>query len=105
MDNLKTILLTRGQISNLLILEDCIPAVEAAFAMYAEGKAFPPQVMGMEVMNGGFHIKAGILNTGRSYFVSKVNANFPSNPKRSGKPSIQGIIAVMDASDGSLLAL
>jgi ornithine cyclodeaminase/alanine dehydrogenase-like protein (mu-crystallin family) len=35
----------------------------------------------------------------------KINANFPGNPKRHGLPTIQGVIALFDASDGRVLAL
>src|SRR6185295_10561255 len=54
---------------------------------------------------GGFHIKAGILGLDRNYFVAKINANFPCNPKQNNLPTIQGVITVCDANDGRLLAL
>jgi len=55
--------------------------------------------------DGGFHIKAGMLQLGRSYFAAKVNANFPQNAKRFALPLIQGIIVLCDGENGYPLAL
>jgi len=99
------LLLTRKDVVDLLTVDECIAGVEQAFRLYGEGKVPPPAILGMHVQNGGFHIKAGILEYSRPYFVTKINANFPGNPKRNGVPMIQGIIAVNDALDGTLLAL
>ena len=89
----------------MLTIEACITAVEAAFRLYAEGKVPSPKVMGIHTNGGGFHIKAGILDLSRSWFVAKLNANFPANPVQRGLPTIQGIIAVMEGTNGRLLAL
>jgi len=97
--------LNRGTVGGLLTLDECIPAVESALRAHAEGKAFPPKVLGMHLGNGGFHIKAGVMTLSRKYFVAKINANFPGNSKQNGLPTIQGVIAVCDAEDGKLLAL
>jgi ornithine cyclodeaminase/alanine dehydrogenase-like protein (mu-crystallin family) len=80
-------------------------AVEHAFKLYAEGKAAPPKVLGIHADNGGFHIKAGMMNLGKNFFVAKSNANFPQNPEAYGLPSIQGVIIVGDGENGRLLAL
>lgn len=100
-----TIILNRKDVARLLNIEECMDAVEKVFGMFAEGKAPSPKVLGVQADEGGFHIKAGILNLDRPYFVTKVNANFPGNPKQYNLPTIQGVIVVCDASDGRLLAL
>jgi alanine dehydrogenase len=100
-----TLLLYRADIAKLLSMEECIAAVEKAFKIYATGEAQPPGILGVHAQEGGFHIKAGIMNLGKSYFVAKTNANFPNNRKLFGLPAIQGIIAVSDAENGRLLAL
>jgi len=100
-----TLLLQRGDIAGLLSIGECMDAVEEAFCLHAEGKAMPPRVIGLHAEDGGFHIKAGILGLSRSYFVAKVNANFPSNLKKHGLPTIQGVIVICDACDGRLLAI
>jgi ornithine cyclodeaminase/alanine dehydrogenase-like protein (mu-crystallin family) len=105
MEPVNTILLQRKDVASLLGIEECMDAVERAFCLHAEGKALPPKVLGIHSDYGGFHIKAGIMNLSKSYFVAKMNANFPCNPKQNGLPIIQGVVMVCDANDGRLLAL
>jgi alanine dehydrogenase len=57
------------------------------------------------VPGGGFHVKAALLPGPRSYFAAKVNGNFPDNPRRSGLPSIQGLIVLCDGENGRPLAV
>jgi ornithine cyclodeaminase/alanine dehydrogenase-like protein (mu-crystallin family) len=59
----------------------------------------------MHAHDGGFHIKAGFLEEGKSYFVAKMNANFPQNKQRFGLPTIQGVIILSDGENGYPLAL
>jgi alanine dehydrogenase len=99
------LLLKRSEIASLLGVEECISAVEHAFRLYAEGRTTPPGVLAIHASDGGFHIKAGLLELGRPYFVAKVNANFPQNTKRFGLPLIQGVIVLCDAENGYPLAL
>lgn len=105
MVEMETLILQRRHVENLLGIEECMTAVEHAFGLYAEGKAFPPRVLGLHADNGGFHIKAGMLGLSRDYFVAKINANFPGNPQQFGLPTIQGVIVVCDAVNGRLLAV
>jgi len=100
-----TLVLTRNEVASLLTIEDCTRAVEDAFRMYGEGKTSPPGVLGVHVRDGGFHIKAGVLQLDRAYFAAKVNANFPRNAKQFGLPLIQGVIVLCDAENGYPLAL
>jgi alanine dehydrogenase len=99
------VLLTSREIQSLLTLDECIDAVEHAFRMYGEGNAVPPGVLGVHAKGGGFHIKAGLLNLSRSYFAAKVNGNFPENNSRLGLPTIQGVIVLCDAGNGTPLAV
>jgi alanine dehydrogenase len=92
MSNSETLLFNKGEVSSLLALDECINSVEEAFKLYAEGKAMPPGVLGIHALQGGFHIKAGILNLKKNYFVAKINANFPHNRNRFGLPTIQGVL-------------
>jgi alanine dehydrogenase len=100
-----TLLLNGNDVRELLTIEECISGVEEAFKLRALGKADAPAILGVHAKDGGFHIKAGILNLGREYFVSKTNANFPQNRKKNGLPTIQGVMVVSDAQNGRLLAL
>lgn len=105
MDASETLLLSRSEVAELLTLEDCIDAVETVFRLQGEDKIAPSRILGIHASNGGMHIKAGLLQVGRSYFVAKANTNFPGNIQRSGLPTIQGIIVVCDAGNGQPLAI
>ena len=105
MDREGTLLLKRSEVATLLGVEECIAAVEQAFKLHAEGKFAPPGILGIHAPNGGLHIKAGIMELGRPYFVAKVNANFPQNMSRFGLPLIQGIVVLCDGENGYPLAL
>ena len=100
-----TLLLTGRDVAALLSIEECMTAVEYAFKLYGEGKTQPPGILGVHARDGGFHIKAGLLELNRSYFVAKVNANFPGNGTRFGLPTIQGVVVLSDAENGYPLAL
>jgi alanine dehydrogenase len=100
-----TLVLTRGDVQHFVSLTDCIAAVEHAFRMHGEEKTQAPGMMGIHSSEGGFHIKAGILQLAHNYFAAKVNANFPSNPQRFNLPTIQGVIVLCDAQNGCPLAV
>src|SRR5436853_2506210 len=100
-----TLLLRRSEVAALLGVEECMAAVEQAFMLHAQGKATPPGTLGIHTTGGGFHIKAGLLELGRTYFAAKTNANFPQNMQRFGLPLIQGIIVLCDGENGYPLAL
>jgi alanine dehydrogenase len=99
------LLLTSREIQSLLTLDECIVAVEHAFRAYGEGRAVPPAVLSMHTEGGGFHVKAGLLELDQSYFAAKVNGNFPENSSRFGLPTIQGVIVLCDAGNGTPLAV
>ena len=101
----ETLVLSRRDVAGLLTIDECTLAVERAFKLYGEGKTQPPGVLGVHANDGGFHIKAGILNLDRPYFAAKVNANFPQNSARFGLPLIQGVIVLCDAENGYPLAV
>lgn len=103
--NSGTLLLTRRDVATLLNVEECTKAVERVFRMYGEGKTRRPGVLGVHAKDGGFHIKAGVLDLDRPYFAAKINANFPNNPNRLGLPTIQGVIVLSDAENGYPLAV
>jgi alanine dehydrogenase len=99
------LLLRQSDIANLLSLKDCIDAVEEIFRLQGEGKVPPPGILGVKAVGGSLHVKAGLLPGERSYIVAKLNTNFPGNCARFGLPTIQGVIVLYDAENGSPLAL
>ena len=100
-----TLLLSRSEVAGLLGIEECIAAVERVFQLYGEGKTQPPGILGVHAHDGGFHIKAGLLDLDRSFFAAKINANFPHNANRFGLPLIQGVIVLADGQNGYPLAI
>ncbi len=100
-----TLLLSRSDVAALLSLDDCVDAVEGAFRMAGLGLAAPPGILGVPARDGGFHIKAALLDLSRPYFAAKLNGNFRGNRERFGLPTIQGVIALFDGENGRPLAL
>lgn len=102
----QTIILTGSDVRHLLDLTACLDAVERAFRMHGQGLARNPAVASIPVADGGFHVKAGVLDVGGgSYFVSKTNANFPAKRVVRDLPTIQGTLVVHDATSGVPLAV
>jgi alanine dehydrogenase len=99
---IETFILTRSDIATLLTVPDCIAAVAEAFDALGNGAAQPPVTAAVHAVDGGFHIKAGVLN---NYFASKTNGNFPHNREVRGLPTIQGLLMLSDATDGRVLAV
>jgi alanine dehydrogenase len=97
--------LSSADVKALLTMDECIAAVEMAFRLHGEGRTTRPAVLSLHVSHGGFHVKAGVLSLSRNYFAAKVNANFPENPARFGFATIQGMIILCDADNGTPLAL
>jgi len=100
-----TLLLSRADIAELLTLDDCIEAVEAAFRDYSLGKSLGTGILHMDAPNGEFHIKAGGLHEPSLYFALKANAGFFNNAARFGLPNIQGLILLYNAENGYPLAV
>lgn len=99
-----TRILTRREVADLLTLEDCIPAVAAAFRAHAEGGALPSGVLGLHVPGGAFHVKAAGLAEPALVGV-KVNGNFFANEARFALPRIQGVIFLADTRHGYPVAV
>lgn len=96
-----TRILTAADVAALLTIDDCIAAVETAFRDFGEGRIAPPQSLGVHGDRGTFHVKAAIADI----FATKINANFPDNPRQHGLPTIQGLIVVMDVDRGTPLGI
>ena len=100
-----TLILSRKEVAGLQSIEEYIAAVERVFQLYGAGKTQPPGILGVHAHDGGFHIKAGILELDQSFFAAKINANFPHNANRFGLPLIQGVIILADGQNGYPLAV
>ena len=85
--------------------QDYLAAVETGFRSYADGSADVPAPMHIPAGQGAFHVKGARIALDRAYVAVKLNGNFPGNPRRSGLPTIQGVVILCDANDGSVLAV
>lgn len=83
----------------------CIAAVETAFRRRAEGSAPPAGVHAVTLARGTVHVKTAAESAGAGFLASKVNANFPANPVERGLPTIQGLVVVLAADDGTPVAV
>ena len=99
------LILRRSEVAGLMDPAAYLAAVEAGFRSYANRKASVPMPMHIPVANGGFHGKGALVMLDRAYVAVKVNGNFPGNPRRNRLPTIQGVVLLFDAADGSLLAV
>lgn len=99
------LLLDRPTVAGLLSLDDCIEAVQAAFAAHARGETLAPGLLHGDGVGGEYHIKAGGLRAPRAYYACKVNSSFFQNRVTNGLPNIQGLILLYDATDGRPLAV
>jgi len=102
------LVLSRGDVERVLDLPSCIDAVDAALRAAATNRA-RSAILGLHAREGGLHGKAAYLEEDSaepaSWFVAKLNANFPRNPERFALPTIQGVLALFDGECGRLLAL
>lgn len=101
-----TLLLSGSDVAARLSLPQCIRAVEDAFRSHGLKLLPDPEVLGLHLPDGGIHVKTGVFETGvRRFVVVKANANFPHNPTRHRRPTIQGAVLLFDAEHGALLAV
>ena len=100
-----TLLLNRSEVQQLLTLPECIDAIDEVFRLQGEGHIPSSAILGIKAPDGGLHVKAAFLPGARDCIVAKLNTNFPANNSRGGLPTIQGVIVVCDAANGSPLAV
>jgi ornithine cyclodeaminase/alanine dehydrogenase-like protein (mu-crystallin family) len=99
------LLLSRRDIAALMTPQDYVDAVETAFRGHAGEGVSIPMPMHIPAHNGAFHAKGARLTLDRDYVAVKLNGNFPGNPRDNGKPTIQGVVLLCDAADGTVLAV
>lgn len=97
--------LTRSDVRQLLDAKTCMDAVEEALRLHTKGATFAQGALGTHVEGGGFHVKAAGLKGPPAYYAAKVNANFPANHERWKRPTVQGVVILFDAVNGTPLAM
>jgi ornithine cyclodeaminase/alanine dehydrogenase-like protein (mu-crystallin family) len=99
-------LISSEQVLRDIPIGQAITAVEQALLRMGAGLVSAPVSMGVAVADGTFHVKACTSTPpdAAGLFVAKINANFPAN-SATGRPTIQGAIAVFDTRHGDLRAI
>jgi ornithine cyclodeaminase/alanine dehydrogenase len=100
-----TLLLSRAYIHAQVPAAAYLPALREAFLALDRGELRTPSVGHLPGNGGSVHIKAAAGLQRFAKVVVKINANFPGNPMKYGLPTIQGVIVLIDAYSGELLAL
>ncbi len=103
----RTRILTRGELSPLLVTRDYIEGVEYAFRQHGESLSFgTAMIHGNTPSDVEFHIKAGGLQwKGKPFFALKANGSSFRNRELRGLPNILGTILLFDAESGYPLAI
>ncbi|MGQ1786805.1 MULTISPECIES: ornithine cyclodeaminase family protein [unclassified Saccharicrinis] len=100
-----SLIFNRTDIQSLMSLPEHIEVVENAFKLYAQGDVINPDLLHFDTQNGEFHLKAGGLETPKTYFGLKSNGGFFQNKATNGLPNIQGVILLHDGDNGFPLAI
>ncbi len=98
---MRTILL--HEIKAVLPSLDLMPAIEAGFVAYSEGRAVVPPIGELLLAKGEVHIKYGYLRQDE-YYVIKIASGFYANPKI-GLSSSNGLMLLFSQETGELLSI
>jgi len=82
---------------------DLLPAIEAGFMAYAQGRANVPPVGELLMDQGEVHIKYGCIE-GDPYYVIKIASGFPANAAL-GRPSGNGMMLLFSQETGEPAAV
>ncbi len=96
-------ILPRNEIERILPSLDLMPAIEAAFVGYSEGRAVVPPVGELRLDAGGVHIKYGYLR-GDDHYVIKIASGFHDNPKL-GLPTGNGMMLLFRQDTGETASI
>ncbi len=96
-------IITPAEIKEVLPSLDLVPAIEAGFVAYSEGRAIVPSVGELILDKGETHIKYGYIK-GDEYYVIKIASGFYGNPAL-GLPSGNGCMLLFKQSTGESAAI
>ncbi len=80
-----------------------LPAIEAGFVAYSEGRAVVPPIGELLLAKGDVHIKYGYVQDDE-YYVIKIASGFYDNPKI-GLPSSNGLMLLFRQETGELVSV
>ena len=94
---------TLDRIKEVLPRLDLMPAIEAGFAAYSDGKAVVPPIGELILEKGEVHIKYGYIR-GEDFYVIKIASGFYGNPAL-GLPSGNGCMLLFKQETGEFAAV
>ena len=100
------LVLSKKDLEKVLTMKDTINTVQEAFKGLATGESVIPPLILMDAPkhNGGWGIKAGVLNN-QDVIGLKLSCGYFENPKKYNLPSIMGVVLIADLKNGTPLAL
>jgi len=96
-------IISLAEIRSVLPELDLVPAIEAGFVAYSEGRAVVPPIGELLLAKGEVHIKYGYLQHDE-YYVIKIASGFYENPKI-GLPSSNGLMLLFRQETGELVSV
>ena len=105
-DTMKTLLLSRSDVRQLLTMRDVISAVKEGYLAFQEGGVQQPDIVSVtaDEYNGETDIKTCLNRMNRRISVKTVSG-FYNNGKINDLPTMIGTVQLFDATDGSLLCV
>ncbi len=102
-----TLLLSRKDVESLLTMQDCLAAVEAAFAELARGRALMPQrsVIRIPQHKGLFLGMPAYIGGEMNALGLKVVTVYPDNPSARQLPTTLGTLMLCDSATGKAVAI
>jgi ornithine cyclodeaminase/alanine dehydrogenase-like protein (mu-crystallin family) len=101
-----TLVLSASDVIRLLDIRGCIDAIARILCAHEAGRSRGPVSTGLTLPHGSVHAKAAAVEfQERLYVAVKANVNLPGNATRSGRPTIQGALILLDGDTGQPLAV
>lgn len=104
---LKTLLLTKNEVRNLISLSAVIAAVEDAYRAFSSGQVEQPDYIGIHLPppRGEIDFKLAYLKSSELISMKASSGGFKDNPSRHGVPNGMGTIFLFDAQSCALICV
>lgn len=105
--SLKTLLLNKEQVRNLISMKDVIESVEHAFMAFSGGKTIQPPYAGIHLPAPGGEVdfKTGYYQPANMISMKASSGGFTENVTAYGLPSNMGSVLLFDGNTGGLLCI
>lgn len=101
---MNTLILTQSEVRTALTMESAVRAVEEAFAAHGRGETRMPAKVYLDLPEHAGDFRAMPAYAGSAVGVKWVNSH-PQNPRRFGRPTVQGVYILSDPATAAPLAV